>query len=334
MLAGIIAFCAALGVVRVLFSERARDIALDRPNERSLHRHVTPRSGGVGILAGIAAGWLVAGGAPSEIAAPMLLLALVSFADDLVGLGSIPRFAAQLVAASWFLAWSGPYGTSLAVLLAIGIVWSANLYNFMDGSDGLAGGMAVIGFAALALAAHLAGSAEMALTAAVVAAAAAGFLVWNFNPARIFMGDAGSVPLGFLAAALGVLGWQKGVWPAWLPLLTFSTFAVDASVTLVRRIVLGERFWEAHRTHYYQRVIQMGAGHKRTALGAYALMASTALSALAARNAPPLLAALLLAAWVGVFSALALRIDRAWAERRSRDQGSAAAAAPDFGEGR
>jgi UDP-GlcNAc:undecaprenyl-phosphate/decaprenyl-phosphate GlcNAc-1-phosphate transferase len=158
----------------------------------------------------------------------------------------------------------------------LAVVWMTNLYNFMDGADGLAGGMAAIGFGALALGAWLGDAPRLAAFCAAIAAAALAFLRFNFPPARVFMGDAGSIPLGFLAAALGILGAQQNVWPWLFPLLVFSPFIVDASVTLARRGLRGERIWQAHRSHYYQRVVLLGASHRQLALAAYALMLTMA----------------------------------------------------------
>ena len=117
---------------------------------------------------------------------------------------------------------------------------------------------------------YLADAAGLALLSASVAGAAAGFLPHNWAPARVFLGDAGSVPLGFLAGVLGVAGWTAGAWPAWFPLLVFSPFVVDASVTLLRRALRGERVWHAHREHLYQRMVRSGLGHGRTAALWYA----------------------------------------------------------------
>src|SRR5690606_10611586 len=139
------------------------------------------------------------------------------------------------------------------------------LYNFMDGSDGLAGGMAVIGFGAGGAAAWLAGDAALPPGHLCVAAAAAASLVFNRPPPRTFLGGAGSVPLAFLAAALGSFGWRAGCWPAWFPVLVFAPFVIDATLTLARRIARRERIWQAHRDHYYQRLVRMGWGHRRTA---------------------------------------------------------------------
>src|SRR5262245_1457719 len=166
----------------------------------------------------------------------------------------------------------------------------------MDRSDGLAGGMAVFGFSFYAVAAWLAGSTEFALVNLSIAAAAGAFLVFNFHPARIFLGDAGSVPLGFLAAALGLIGWLQRDWTGWFPILVFSPFIMDASVTLARRLLRREKVWQAHRDHYYQRLVRLGWGHGRTALAEYAVMFASGVAALAALALPAGPQAALLAA--------------------------------------
>jgi UDP-N-acetylmuramyl pentapeptide phosphotransferase/UDP-N-acetylglucosamine-1-phosphate transferase len=157
--------------------------------------------------------------------------------------------------------------------------------------------MATIGFGALALGAWLGDAPGLATFCAAIAAAALAFLRFNFPPARVFMGDAGSIPLGFLAASLGILGAQQNVWPALFPLLVFSPFIVDASVTLTRRALRGEKVWQAHRSHYYQRVVLLGATHRQLALAAYALMLTMAALAFALRFLPQH------AAWVLILSA-------------------------------
>ena len=194
--------------------------------------------------------------------------------------------------------------------LAIG--WMTNLYNFMDGADGLAGGMAVFGFLAYAAASWLAGSTQFALLNLAIAAAATGFLVHNFHPARIFLGDAGSVPLGFLAATMGVSGWLQRDWTWWFPLLVFSPFIVDASVTLMRRLLSRARIWEAHRDHYYQRLVQLGLGHRGTALAEYVLMAVCGIVALWAMTLNSTLQYVTLTAAAAMYVALIIVIERAW----------------------
>src|SRR6266581_4435508 len=120
------------------------------------------------------------------------------------------------------------------VLIVIGILWVTNLYNFMDGSDGLAGGMTVAGFAFLGAGAWMSGDEALLIECAIVAAAGAAFLLFNFPPARLFMGDAGSVPIGFLAAVLSLSGWRDGDWPFWFPAAVFAPFIADATLTLLK----------------------------------------------------------------------------------------------------
>ncbi len=181
-------------------------------------------------------------------------------------------------------------------------MWMTNLYNFMDGMDGFAGGMTVIGFGTLAL---LWGGGPFAALAAVAAGAALGFLPLNFPPARLFMGDVGASVLGFLAGGLAILGWKHAVVPLWASVLVFAPFVVDATVTLARRMLRGERIWEAHRTHYYQRVVQLGWGHRRTVLVEYALMLGTGASALAAVRMSATAQLVIVLFWMALFAVLA-----------------------------
>lgn len=284
---------------------------IDLPNHRSLHQVAVPRSGGIGILGGIAVGFAVAM-PPVSLWVALGGLVGISLLDDFRPLPARVRFLTQLVAASlaaWI--WVPPeWGLVGQVASVLFMVWMANLYNFMDGANGLAGGMAVFGFAAYALAASLAGQLELAVWSACIAAAAGGFLAFNFDPARIFMGDVGSVPLGFLAAVLGLRGLQLDVWPAWFPLLVFSVFIVDATVTLLRRGLRREKVWLAHREHYYQRLIQSGWSHRRLALAAYLLMFATAGSACLLIAAPPMVQVLVIAAWGAAYVLLMRAVDR------------------------
>lgn len=308
---------AAFLLCRLLLSwllRRGR-LPMDHPNERSLHVTPTPRIGGLGIMVGtgVAAGWL-AGAGLLQAALPVVLaafaLAAVSVLDDVRGLPVRVRFLAHFVAAVSCLLALGLTGWAL-LLGTLAVVWMTNLYNFMDGSDGLAGGMAAIGFGALALAAWLGGAPGLAALCAAIAAAALAFLRFNFPPARVFMGDAGSIPLGFLAAALGILGARQNVWPWLFPVLVFSPFIVDASVTLARRGLRGEKIWQAHRSHYYQRAVLLGASHRQLAIAAYALMLAMAALAFAQLILPQHIA------WLLILSAtpyllIFIAIDRRW----------------------
>ena len=240
------AFAAALFVVWWLARGRLSTLVLDHPNPRSLHEAPIPRTGGLGLHAGAQLALaLIAPNLPPALWIAFIVLMVVSFWDDLRGIAAPWRLAVHLAACALFVAAVLPrdYGLLLAAAAALAIAWMANLYNFMDGSDGLAGGMALIGFSAYGVAAWLAGSAEFALVNFCIAAAAAAFLVFNFHPARIFLGDAGAVPLGFLAGALGLAGWlqRDGTW--WFPLLVFAPFIVDATVPLARRLLRHEKVW-------------------------------------------------------------------------------------------
>lgn len=314
-LAPLTAFAVALAVARLLLTPAGRRIALDTPNARSLHERPVPRSGGLAIGAGVGAACALAW--PGTGAALLLALALaaVSLADDVNGLRTAWRLGAHLAAAAAFVALelSGT-GVALFVVFALAIAWTANLYNFMDGSDGLAGGMGVFGFATYACAAWAAGHASIAALAASIAAACAGFLVFNWHPARLFMGDVGSVPLGFLAGALGLAGWSRGVWPLWFPLLVFAPFMFDATLTLLKRAARRERLWQAHRDHYYQRLVRLGFGHRRTALLEYVAMAACAALALLVFREPAAVQAIALALAAVALSGIAVWIDTRWAQ--------------------
>lgn len=316
--APLLAFLLAAGGLYVLLaSGLAGRIALDHPNHRSLHAQPVPRIGGIVLVPAALAAWLPLPGefAFRLAAAGAAVLCLVSYIDDRVGLPAGLRLLCHLAAAAAFVLLIG-LAPALALAAVLVIVWCANLYNFMDGADGLAGGMALIGFSCLAFAA-MDGAPGLALASACLAAAAAGFLMFNFPPARVFLGDAGSVPLGFLVGALGIMGWQAGLWPAWFPLLVFSPFIVDASVTLLKRVLKRERVWEAHRDHYYQRLVRMGWSHRRLALAEYALMLAAAVAALALHRTAPNVQLAGLIAWAAVLILLMYAVDRRWARYRS-----------------
>jgi len=304
---------AAVALPLIVWMLKVADrLPLDIPNDRSLHTRPMPRSGGIAIMAGVAAGFAILQ-TPLVIVLPAALLVAVSHLDDLRGLPIFARFGAQLAAALWFA--SGALAAvplPLLVCIVVGILWVTNLYNFMDGSDGLAGGMTVIGFAFLGAGAWMSRDDALLIECAVVAAAAAVFLVFNFPPARIFMGDAGSVPVGFLAVALSLAGWRDGDFPFWFPAVVFAPFVADATLTLVKRMLAREAFWRAHNKHYYQRLVRMGWSHRRLALAEYALMLICGATGVWALPRPVYLQSAAVLALVAVFAALALRIDAAW----------------------
>lgn len=316
--AAIVAVCAALcalilGVL--LKSGLAWRLATDIPNDRSLHVRPTPRVGGWGIvpvavlaMALLAPSlWLVAIGAA--------VLALVSQIDDRRGLPARVRFAVHFLAvAALVLLYPAPIEWWWLAVLAFLMLWLVNLYNFMDGADGLAGGMALFGFGGYAIAAltRSVPMVELGWACCAIAGAAAGFLIFNFHPARIFMGDAGSIPTGFLAGALGYWGWRNGAWPIWFPVLVFAPFIGDASATLLRRLCRGERFWQAHREHYYQRMVRVGTGHQTTALVWYFVECAGIVLALWALTQTPALQWASVAVWFVVLVLMGAAIDVRW----------------------
>ncbi len=247
---------------------------LDRPNERSLHVAPIPRGGGIAVVAAILAAWLAL--IATGLVAPRLaavvfgggLLAAVSWRDDLGGVSPAVRLVVQfgavgpgmmalapagLVFQGWLPGWLDPVAAALLW------VWFINLFNFMDGIDGLAGSEAAAIGLGLLLFAGFGGDPGFAALAAVAAAAAIGFLVWNWAPARIFLGDVGSVPLGYLLGYLLLDVAAHGHWKIALILPLY--FLADATLTLFRRLARGERVWQAHREHFYQRAVQRGLGH-------------------------------------------------------------------------
>jgi UDP-N-acetylmuramyl pentapeptide phosphotransferase/UDP-N-acetylglucosamine-1-phosphate transferase len=302
------------GFVLTMLLRREAFLPMDHPNERSLHVRPTPRIGGLGIMAGLAICTLLL--RPEGVFVLTLValaLCVLSLLDDLRGLSVRIRFAGHFLAAGVTL-FVLPDVPDWAWWLALfALVWMTNLYNFMDGSDGLAGGMALFGFASYGVAAWVGGAESFALLAWVIAAAAAGFLRFNFPPARIFMGDAGSIPLGYLAAALGLAGWGEGLWTLAFPVLVFSPFIVDAGLTLMRRGIAGEKVWQAHRSHYYQRLVRMGWSHHRLAFAEYGVMAFASISGIALVIRPDWQLEMILV-WVAIYLVLAIIIDRRWKE--------------------
>ncbi len=297
-------------------------LPLDHPVDRSLHQRPVMRVGGLAIWAGFlpVALWVPA---PME-AGPLWVAAwgavtAVSVAEDWRGVRPAVRLgvhmiAAVAVAASLFRRdGSAEFSLTEGILIALAafaIVWSANLFNFMDGSDGLAALMAVCGFGAYGAAAMRAGSPPDVYLA--LASATLPFLAANLPPARAFMGDGGSVPLGFLAAVFGLAGIRAEMWPGWFPLLVFLPFIADTLVTMIRRVAAGENLFQAHKTHYYQRLHRMGAGHAGTFLFYGVLVAGTSASAYFALATGPAAGWQVLGAWAVAIGGLFAGIDYHW----------------------
>lgn len=291
-------FLVSAGITYYFSQPNARGVILDHPSDRSLHHTSISRNGGQAIFLSICLGILGMALQPSlppfdnTLFLAMLVIAAISYSDDRCSLSPLLRLMAHGITAG-LLVTTGfqltelsfptvvwPLSNSFSVVISmLFIVWMINLYNFMDGLDGLAGGMALIGFGWISLQAVWAGEYHYALFSAIIVSSSLGFLIFNLPPARIFMGDLGSSLLGFFASALILWGIQHRVFFLWQALLVFSPFIADATLTLLRRIWHREKIWQAHRQHYYQRLVLLGWSQKRTLGWEYGLMLSCAISA-------------------------------------------------------
>lgn len=308
----LLAFSISFFGLVLLLKTRLINIALDQPNQRSLHTEITPRIGGLAIMFGVLITWLQLPVNWHWILLPSCLM-LVSLIDDIYHLSVKWRLLAQLLVSIIFVLTMISAGIWwLIILLILLIIWMTNLYNFMDGSDGLAGGMGLFGFSTYAIAAFITGDFDLAMMNAAIAVACFAFLLFNFHPAKIFMGDSGSIPLGFLAGSIGIYGYFHVLWPGWFPILVFSPFIVDATVTLIKRQIAGEKVWQAHRTHYYQRLVQMGWGHKKTAIGEYVLMLFLAVASILMLSITFVWQMTCLIIWGMVYFILMWLIDEKW----------------------
>lgn len=298
----------------ILFSKVGKEIQ-DIPNERSLHAQPIPRIGGIGLMAGLLSAWgLMIKSLAWWVVLPLVILFIVSLLDDMRGLRVRSRLLAQITAAAILVFGSGLLTQNILVSLFMifCIIWMTNLFNFMDGSDGLAAGMAFFGFTMYGVAALMHGADNQAMLNFSISAAGLGLLYYNFHPAQVFMGDAGSIPLGFLTAAMGLWGWQLALWPAWFPLLVFSPFIMDASVTLLKRTLNRKKISEAHREHYYQRLVLIGWGHRNVALFEYSLMLAAGASAIGWLNHSTEWPWILFLIWGSIYSSLMLILDYRW----------------------
>ena len=300
---------------------------LDYPNDRSLHTQPVPRTGGIAILSGILTGtilFIVLGGSKADfiwVGFSVLIIAGVSFIDDMRKLSIAIRFLGQFISASivvaggftitnlqlpftnWELTFLVSTGFSILFLL-----WMINLYNFMDGIDGLAAGMAFIGFGTFAVFGAMSGNPNFMIINSIIATASAGFLVFNFPPARLFMGDIGSTTLGLLAACMSLWAVRENIFPFWIAILVFSPFIVDTTVTLIRRLILRQKIWCAHKTHFYQRLVQSGWSHRKTVIYEYVMMIGVCTSALIAVQLEPIEQLALIGSWIVIYICLGLGI--------------------------
>lgn len=251
-----------LATRRVLTYLRRRQI-LDLPNERSSHVRPTPRGGGLATTPVLALA-LLALADFRLLGVGALVLLGISWIDDRKGLPPFPRFAAHVLAVGAFLAFLPTdalvfqgalplWGDRL--LAAIGWLWFVNLYNFMDGIDGITGAETIF----LGLGIALVGGLSLAAPALAAAAVGLGFLLFNWHPAKLFLGDSGSVPLGYVLGGLLVLLATRGQLTAALILPAY--YLADSTITITRRALAGEKIWQPHRQHFYQRAVQGGRRH-------------------------------------------------------------------------
>ena len=259
---------------RVALSIATRYGMIVQPGDRQSHTVATPTGGGLGIVFSLIVTTL---GIQIYIPLPIfwwlhmlpgiVILAVAGWFDDRHHISSLVRLLVQLVVSIWLLSsiclQSPLINTGMCVGIFVAMIWLMNLYNFMDGSDGMAGFQGVFAgllMAGLFLRGH---QFAMALLSLAVAATCAGFLPLNFPRARIFMGDVASVPLGFIFASLAVYGLYTGVISPALSILIMSVFIVDATLTLLARAIAGERWYTAHKQHVYQRLVDLGGSHSR-----------------------------------------------------------------------
>ena len=332
-------FVLAWGGTSRLCRRTSKLFLLDHPNARSLHAVPTPRTGGVAIIGSLFLGLIAARvlGLPvmkegllwsewayleSWILGMTTLLGFVSFLDDRGGVPVWLRLGCQLSASGILALGAGLFLPAIqlplvgtielgwlgAPLTILFLVWITNLYNFMDGMDGFAGGMTVLGCGFMAYFAWTAGHEFILVSALLLSVASAGFLVHNFPPAKIFMGDVGSVTSGFLCGTLIILGCRDRVFDVWVPLILFSPFILDATITLIRRVWQREKIWVAHRTHYYQRLVLSGWGHRRAVLAEYTVMALCGGFALLYQYASEEWRLVILGLWGLLFLSLALAV--------------------------
>ena len=245
-----------------------------QPGNRQSHEVATPVGGGLGIILSIAVTSICLQFVISvpdfwwQKALPgVLLLSVIGWRDDKAPVSSLMRLLVQLAVSLWLLSFVGLQFSlrdmGLFASAIVTLVWLMNLYNFMDGSDGMAGFQGVFAGVIMAVLFQTSEQYAMALVALAVAAACAGFLPLNFPRARVFMGDVASVPLGFIIASLAVYGIQAGSLSLSVSILIMSVFFIDATMTLLARVFRGERWYTAHAQHVYQRLIAQGWSHRQ-----------------------------------------------------------------------
>jgi len=290
---------------------------LDQPGPRSSHRQATPRGGGLGILAAFA---VTAGatGLPVHLGLPASLISLLSFINDRREFSPVLRLACQFAAAAGMLSgfpalWEGSLG-GMALLLFLGVytVGTANIYNFMDGINGISGLTAIVAFGLLWLFGCWSQSlAPYQAVCLAVTGAALGFLPLNFPRARVFLGDGGSILIGFVFASLAIAG-SGGAGDFLVLNILLWPYFMDELTTMAARLKDRESLLEAHRRHLYQLLANQGGySHGRVALGYALAQAAIGIGCYLGRGRPGLLGGILLIL-CAVFLALNHTIRRRW----------------------
>ena len=258
---------ALTGLVRLWLLRRQ---ILDRPNERSAHAVPVPRGGGIATLLVLLPAWLYVESTLWPILAAALLLAAAGWWDDVKGLGAWPKLACQVVAVAAGLYFLGPITGGLLpvpldlALAGIAWLWFVNLYNFMDGIDGIAGVEAIsIGLGLAVIGLWFASFGDLAALGVALSGTTLGFLFWNWHPAKLFLGDVGSQALGFMIGFLLLRMAAEGGWAAALILPLY--FLADATWTLAKRLKAGENVMQAHAQHIYQEAVRRGRNHAQVA---------------------------------------------------------------------
>lgn len=264
---------------------------LDVPNERSSHTNVTPRGGGLAIviaffinMVSLFASDHISSSAFWGIFGSSLLIAVTGFLDDRKPIPSKARLIVHFLAAIWIVSWLGKIpaitffsysidlGIFASILAVFYLVWLLNLYNFMDGIDGIASIEAItVCFGGGVLLYLLSSNTYFWLIPILLGSGTAGFILWNWPPAKIFMGDVGSAFLGITIGAISLFSLSYGSQLIWAWVILLGAFIVDATVTLFRRVARGESFDEAHRTHAYQYASRKHKSHKKVSIAVGAI---------------------------------------------------------------
>jgi len=274
-----------------LITQLSKRNIVDTPNERTLHQGDVPRGGGLVMVAVLLIGFIVVGAVTGRYALfaalfiSVLAWASLSWMDDYIDLTPMHRLIAQSVFTALTIAAFGyvqiiQVSTSFVLSISlfglfatfIGFIWLTNLYNFMDGMDGLAASQTIIASSTLGFWFWQYGDQGLSLICLLLAASSYGFLLWNWHPAKIFMGDVGSITIGAFLATLLLIGVVRYQFPVISFVLLLGVFIADASVTVLIRLVNKEPFWRPHRSHYYQRLAGLGFAHNIIVIALIALM--------------------------------------------------------------